>query len=159
MRKLQINNRFAPAVSAERSVSGGKRFAGLHRALLLMVLFAVATSALAAPLTGTYKITSFAESGSDVHFSAQLTLVNPGDAPLSVTSVGVNSLTATGHVQYVRTNVVIEPHSSASTTVSFVVSKKEFELWPGPNQIFFVRRQQADGKSTLESVVLMWTRE
>lgn len=145
MRSLHIDNRTAVAAVS---------------ALLLMILFVLPGFALAGPLTGTYKITSVAENGSDVRFSAELNLVNPGDVSVTVTSVGVHSLAAPAHVLYTRTKVVIGPHASASTIVSFVIPKRDFELWSAaPQQIFMVKHQSSGGNPTEENVALMRTKE
>ena len=160
MRNLQVDNRVAVAVPVERGVSGRISIDGLWRVLLAMVFFVLPTCALAGPLTGTYKITSVAENGSDLHFSAQLNLVNPGDVSVTVTSIGVHSLAAPGHVLYTQTNVVLGPHSSASTSVSFVIPKRDFEFWSAaPHQLFTVKQQSAGGTASLESVALMRTKE
>lgn len=159
MRNLQIDNRTPVVVPVERGVSGWKRIGCLRPALLAMVSLVLPTCALAGPLTGAYKITSVVENGADVQFSADVNLVNPGGMSVTVTSVGVHSLAAPGHVLYVRTNVVIGPHESASATVSFVVSKKDFELWSAaPQQVFAIKRQSAGGAATIESVALLRTK-
>lgn len=145
MRSLHIDNRTAVAAVS---------------ALLLVILFVLPGFALAGPLTGTYKITSVVENGAAVQFSTEVNLVNPGDMSVTVTSVGVHSLGAPGHVLYVRTNVVIGPHASASTTVSFVIPKRDFELWSAtPQQMFMVRRVPAGETPTVENVALMRTKE
>src|SRR5215472_18611313 len=76
-------------------------------AAVLPVLFAVcfAVPCFAGPLTGSYKVTANTSHETSVQFSVQLTLVNPGGSAVTVTSVGVHSLSAPGRIASSRTSV------------------------------------------------------
>ena len=130
-------------------------------AAVLAALFAICFTvpSFAGPLTGSYKITANTPHEISVQLSVQLALVNPGDSAVSVSSVGVHSLSAPGHIASSRTSVTVEAHSTASVTVSFVIPKSDFAAWShAPQQVFFLKIQHPGGRADMQSVVLLQTK-
>src|SRR5208337_5441035 len=67
-------------------------FTALYLAALFAMLLLVAPASAAPPLAGTYKITENTNLGSEIRLTVQLNLVNPGDTAVTITRVGLRSI-------------------------------------------------------------------
>jgi len=137
------------------------RFIALSLAVFLVVLLCVTPHALAGPMvTGTYKITENTDLGAQVRITLQLNLVNGGTSGLTVTQVGVRSLSAKGQLVSASANAVVRSHSSVQVSLQFLMAKQDFNLWyTGPHQQFQVTLKPTGGKSTLINIPLLRTKE
>lgn len=137
------------------------RFIALSLTAFFAVLILVTPHASAGPiLSGTYKITENTDLGAQVRITVQLNLVNGGTAGLTVTKVGLRSLSAPGQRVSVASNVVVHSHSSAQVSLQFLMAKQDFDRWStGPHQQFFVTLKPTGGKTTLVNAPLLRTKE
>jgi hypothetical protein len=126
--------------------------------VLLMLLMTTLASA-GSVLSGTYKITENTDLGTQVRITVQLDLVNGGTTSLTVSKVGLRSLSAPGQRVSVASTVVVHSHSSAQVSLQFLMAKQDFDRWyAGPHQQFLVTLKPSGGKSTLVNVPLLRTK-
>jgi len=135
------------------------RFIALSLAAFIAVLLLMATAASAGSiLSGTYKITENTDLGAQVRISVQLEFVNGGTTSLTVTQVGLRSLSARGQKVSVTSDVVVHSHSSAQVSLQFLMTKQDFMRWSaGPHQQFLVTLKPSGGKTTVVNVPLLRT--
>src|SRR5208283_4153968 len=96
------------------------RFIAVSLAAFFAVLLFMTTPAWAGSiLSGTYKITENTDLGAQVRITVQLDLVNGGTTSVTVTKVGLRSLSAPGQRVNVASTVVVHSHSSAQVSLQF----------------------------------------
>lgn len=126
--------------------------------LFAIQLFATLPSHAAPPLTGTHKITEITDLGTEIRFSVELNLVNPGETAISVSRFSLHSISAPGQLVSVPSKLVVDAHSSSQVTLEFVIAKADFAAWlMGPHQHFIVTLQPTGGKVSQVSVLLLRT--
>jgi len=129
-------------------------------AMFAMLLFAVLPACAVPPLAGTYKITENTDLGSEIRLTVQLNLVNPGDTAVTITRVGLRSISAPGQLVSTASKFVVQSHASSQVSLQFLISKKDFNAWQvGPHQQFLVTLQPVGGQVTLVNLPLLRTRE
>ncbi len=135
------------------------RWIALSLAVLFVALLCVTPRASAGPMvTGTYKITENTNLGTQVRISVQLNLVNGGTTSVTLSKVGVRSISAPGQTVSVASSAVVHAHSSTQVSLQFLMAKQDFERWyAGPHQQFLVTLKATGGKSTLVNIPLLRT--
>ncbi len=137
------------------------RFVALPLLIFFALLLVVSPHASAGPMVvGTYKIMENTDLGTQVRITVQLNLVNGGSTSLTVTRVGLRSISAPGQTVSASTNVVVHSHSTAQVSLQFLLAKQDFQRWyTGPHQQFLVTLKPSGGKSTLINIPLLRTQE
>jgi hypothetical protein len=133
------------------------RLMSLSSILFFTTLLLVLPCASAAPtLTGTYKITENTDLGTEVRITLQINLLNPGTTAVTVSGVGLPSISAPGHMATATSNFVVQSESQSQFSLQFLMAKKDFTQWQiGPQQQFLVTFKPAGGKSTLVYLPLL----
>lgn len=140
-------------------MQGYPRFVLLGLVLLSGILYwGSRTPAAAPPISGTYKITQNADLGSQVRITCEFDLVNPTSTPVTITRLGLPSISAPGQMVAASSNLLISSHSSAQVSLQFLISRRDFEAWHmAPHQIFLVTLVPSGGSATLFSLPLLRT--
>ncbi len=135
------------------------RFARVFLALLLISQIILLPSSQAAPpFTGSYKITENTDLGSEVRITLQLDLMNPTSTAVTITKVGLHSISATGQFVSTSHTIVVHSHSSAVVSLQFLMAKKDFDAWSrGPHQQFLFTLLPSGGRTTLINLPLVRT--
>jgi hypothetical protein len=136
------------------------------RQFVFLLLYAFLVSALpvsATPvLAGTYKITENTDLGSEVRITVELHLVNASDTSVTITSVGVRSVSSPHQMVSTTANVTVQSHSDSQLSLQILMPKRDFSNWAaGPHQQFILNFHSADGKSskpTVANVLLLRTK-
>lgn len=150
---LYIEERIAPAMK-----TSARCISLCLASLFAILLFAAQPPHAAPPLTGTHKITVIADLGTEIHFSVELNLVNPGEAAVTITRISLHSISAPGQLVSAPSKLVVDAHSSSQGTLEFVMAKADFVAWLiGPHQHFIVTLQPTGGKVSKVSVPLLRT--
>jgi hypothetical protein len=125
--------------------------------LAAQTLFSLAVSA-APPLAGSYKITENTDLGSEVRITVLLNLMNPTSTPVTITKVGLRSISAPGEFVSVTNTISVHSHSSTQISLQFLIAKKDFNAWyKGPHQQFLFTLLPTAGKITLINLPLIRT--
>ncbi len=121
------------------------------------LLFAFSASA-APSIAGSYKITENTDLGSEVRITLQLDLMNPTSSPVTITKVGLHSVSAPGQFVAASHTIVVHSHSSTVVSLQFLIAKKDFNAWyRGPHQQFLFTLIPSAGRTTLINLPLVRT--
>jgi hypothetical protein len=125
--------------------------------LIFACLLLTAPCASAAPtIAGTYKITENTDLGTEVRITLQINLYNSGTTMVTVSGVGVHSISAPGRMVTATSSFVVQAESQSQVSLQFLIAKKDFTQWQiGPHQQFLVTFKPAGGKSTLVYLPLL----
>jgi hypothetical protein len=129
--------------------------------LFLLCVFLISAQPVSATpaLAGTYKITENTDLGSEVRITVELHLVNASGTSVTITSVGVRSISSPLQIVSAPASLFVQSRSKAQTTVQFLIPKKDFATWSaGPHQQFLVKFHSADEKPALANVLLLQTK-
>ncbi len=134
-------------------------FAYLPLVFLLAAQILLSLSASAAPpLAGSYKITENTDLGSEVRITVQLNLMNATSSPVTITKVGLHSISAPGQFVATSHTIVVHSHSNTQVSLQFLISKKDFNAWSrGPHQQFLFTLLPSSGRTTLINLPLIRT--
>jgi hypothetical protein len=127
--------------------------------LLVLLLVCEQAAFAAPPLTGSYKVTQNTSVGSQVQISLELSILNPGDSSITITSISLRSPSSPGQTVTGTTNLTIASHSTAQTRVLYTLPKSDYKVWSaGPHQQFLVNFQtHGTNKSSLATIPLVRT--
>ncbi len=107
-------------------------------------------------LAGNYKITENTDLGSEIRITLQINFINAGSSTLTVTKVGLRSMSVSGQLVTATSSLVVPSHSHSQVSLQFLISKKDFDRWQnGPQQQFLVTFKPTGGKSTLVDLPLL----
>ena len=133
------------------------RLMSLSIILFFTTLLLVLPCASAAPtLAGTYKITENTDLGTEVRITLQINLFNFGNTAVTVSRVGLHSISAPGQLVTATSSFVVQSQSPAQVSLQFLIAKKDFTRCQiGPHQQFLVTLTPTGGKFALVNVPLL----
>lgn len=104
----------------------------------------------AAPLiVGSYKVTENTDLGAQVRITLELTLTNPTSAAVTITHVGLRSISVPSQLVSAARTVVVQSHSETQVTLQFLFPKNDYAAWSkGPHQQFLFTLLPSGGKTT-----------
>jgi hypothetical protein len=134
-------------------------FARICLSLMLISQIILLPYSQAAPLiTGNYKITENTDLGSQVRITLELSFVNPGSTPITISRVGLPSGSASAQLVTAPSNLAVGSHASSQVSLQFLMSKKDFKVWhAATHQIFVITVETSGGKPVLVNLPLLRT--
>ncbi|HKM67459.1 MAG TPA: hypothetical protein VJX70_09865 [Candidatus Acidoferrum sp.] len=141
-------------------MNASPRSLAIFLTILFTFLLVLSPRASTAPpqIAGTYKITENTDLGSEIRITLQINLINPGGTQVTITKVGLRSMSARGQLVTANSNLVVHSHSHSQVSLQFLISKKDFNTWHvGPHQQFIVTMKPSTGKAVLLNLPLLRT--
>jgi hypothetical protein len=126
--------------------------------ILLLALCLAGRTPAAPQFSGSYKITENTDLGAQVRIAVELKLLNAGDTAATITAVSIRSLSSPHQMVSAPATLTLQPHSSASVSLQFLMPKQDFNNWStGPHQQFLFSFHSAErsSKPTVTNVPLL----
>jgi hypothetical protein len=147
---------------AERKASMNSRRRLIHMSFsflsALLLLSGARTSAAPPQISGTYKITEHTDLGSQVRITVELNLINPTTTAVTVTKVGLRSMSTPSKLVSATSNLVVHSKSHSQVSLQFLLPKKDFNTWyAGPQQQFLVTMKPGSGNAVMIHLPLLRT--
>lgn len=132
------------------------RVLGLPTLLTFALLSAAAHAPEAHDVSGTYSVKSVTSTGEKVILTLGVRLHNSGPVDFSDSKAVLLSTLPGGKAHGALEASTLRPHSDASVTQTFTISRDEYEMWrKGAKPALSLSTKSADGSSVTRTIRLM----
>jgi len=129
---------------------------GLPTLLAFSLLSAAAHTPEAHDVSGTYSVKSVTSAGEKVILTLALRLHNSGEVDFSNSKAVLLSSLPGGKAHAALEASTLRPHSDASVTQTFTISREEYEMWrKGAKPALSISAKSADASSVTRTIRLM----